>query len=420
MVPADPQQLPDDVDALKAMIAAAHAEIAELKIINATADERIARLTSIIAMLQRAQYGTRSERLRHDPLDDEQMAFVFDEIETGIGEIEAGLAARDKQAAAPRASRPRKGFAPHLERIEEVIEPEVPADCEGLEAVRIGEDVTERLDVTPARFRVIVTRRPKYAYRLADGQDRIVQAPAPNHLIAGGIPTEAVLAQVAVSKYADGLPLYRQEEIYARDGVELDRSLMAQWMGRLSFELEPLAHHVLKTIKQGERIFADETRLPILAPGTGKVKTAWLWAYARDDRTFGGSSPPMVAYRFEDSRSGECVARHLDGYRGILQVDGYAAYNRLGKASGANDAMTLAGCWAHARRKFFDLHASDGSPFAGAMVTVMAPLWVIENDLRGHAPDLRAAIRAEKSAPIVSNLLAMLDRELPRISGKSK
>ncbi|MHA6732464.1 transposase domain-containing protein, partial [Devosia sp. A369] len=240
MIPAAPQQLPDDVDVLKAMIAAAHAEIAELKVINTTSDERIARLTSIIAMLQRAQYGTRSERLRHDLLDDEQMAFVFDEIETGIGEIEAGLAARDRQAAAPRASRPRKGFAPHLERIEQVIEPEVPADCVGLEAVRIGEDVSERLDVTPTRFRVIVTRRPKYAYRLADGEDRIVQAPAPDHLIAGGIPTEALLAQVAVSKYADGLPLYRQEEIYGRDGVELDRSLMAQWMGRLGFELEPL------------------------------------------------------------------------------------------------------------------------------------------------------------------------------------
>lgn len=195
---------------------------------------------------------------------------------------------------------------------------------------------------------------------------------------------------------------------------------MAQWMGRLSFELEPLADHVLKTIKLGERIFADETRLPTLAPGTGKVKTAWLWAYARDDRPFGGSGPPMVAYRFEDSRSGERVARHLDGYRGILQVDGYAAYNRLGKASGANDAMTLAGCWAHARRKFFDLQASDGSPFAGAVVTAMAPLWVIENDIRGHDPDLRADIRADKSAPIVSNLLDMLERELPRISGKSK
>ncbi|GHA39453.1 transposase [Devosia pacifica] len=440
MNPADLHELPDDVDALKAMIVATQAkvasaeqrrqaleaeiatheaEIAQMKADKAADADRIGRLESIIAMLQRAQYGTRSEKLRIDPLDDEQMAFAFDELRTGLGEIEAK---REKQSGqtASRPSRPRKAFAPHLERIEEVIEPEVPAECEGLEAVRIGEDVTERLDVTPAKFRVIVTRRPKYAYRLADGEDRIVQAPAPSHLIAGGIPTEAVLAQVAVSKYADGLPLYRQEEIYARDGVELDRSLMAQWMGRLSFELEPLAHHVLKTIKLGERIFADETRLPTLAPGTGKVKTAWLWAYARDDRTFGGSSPPMVAYRFEDSRSGECVARHLDGYCGILQVDGYAAYNRLGKTSGANDAMTLAGCWAHARRKFFDLHASDGSPFAGAVVTAMAPLWAIEDDIRGHDPDLRAAIRGEKSVPIVSNVLAMLDRELPRISGKSK
>lgn len=158
MVPADPQQLPDDIDALKAMIAAAHAEIAELKIINATADERIARLTSIVAMLQRAQYGTRSERLRHDPLDDEQMAFVFDEIETGIEEAKAGLEARDRSGAAPRPPRPRKGFAPHLERIEQIIEPEVPADCVGLEAVSIGEDVSERLDVTPATFRVRAER----------------------------------------------------------------------------------------------------------------------------------------------------------------------------------------------------------------------------------------------------------------------
>ena len=128
----------------------------------------------------------------------------------------------------------------------------------------------------------------------------------------------------------------------------------------------------------------------------------------------------MVAYRFEDSRSGDCVARHLDGYRGILQIDGYAAYNRLGKDRGDNDAMTLAGCWAHARRKFFDLHASDGSPFAGAVVKAMAPLWVIEEDIRGHGADLRAKIRAERSSPVVAELFAMLDRELPRLSGKSK
>lgn len=370
----DPQQLADDVDALKAIIVAAHAqkasadqerqaleatvaahqaeivaheaEIATMKTAKTADAEKIARLESIVAMPRRAQYGTRSEKLRIDPLDAEQLAFVFDELQTGLAEIKAG---REKHAGTPgpRSPRPRKGFAPHLERVERVIEPAVPADCIDREAVRIGEDVSERLDVTPAKFRVIVTRRPKYAYRLASGEDRIVQAPAPDHLIAGGIPTEALLAQVAVSKYADGLPLYRQEEIYARDGVELDRSLMAQWMGRVGFELGPLAQYVLHTIKQGQRIFADETRLPTLAPGSGKVKTAWLWAYARDDRPFGGSGPPMVAYRFEDSRSGACVARHLDGYAGILQVDGYTAYSWLSKQRGANDAITLAGCWAH-------------------------------------------------------------------------
>lgn len=239
-------------------------------------------------------------------------------------------------------------------------------------------------------------------------------------MIAGGIPTEALLAQVAVSKYADGLPLYRQEQIYARDGVELDRSLMAQWMDRLGFELEPLAQYVLHTVKQSERVFADKTRLPTLSPGSGKVKTAWLWAYARDDRPFGGSGPPMVAYRFEDSRSGDCVARHLDGYRGILQVDGYAAYTWLSKQRGDNDAISLAGCWAHARRKFFDRHAADGSPFAAAVLKAMVPLWAVDEDIRGHDAELRASIRAERSHPIVADLFAMFEKELPRLSGKAK
>ena len=453
MIAADPQQLPDDVDALKAMIAAAHAEkvladqerlalqatiaahraeisvhqaeiaaheaaIAQMNAAKTADAEKIARLESIVAMLRRAQYGTRSEKLRIDPLDAEQMAFVFDELQTGLGEIRAG---QDKRAGASavRPSRPRKGFAPHLERIEQIIEPEVPADCVGLEAVRIGEDVSERLDVTPATFRVIVTRRPKYAYRLADGEDRIVQAPAPDHLIAGGIPTEALLAQVAVSKYADGLPLYRQQEIYARDGVELDRSLMAQWMGRLGFELEPLAQYVLHTIKQGERVFADETRLPTLAPGSGKVKTAWLWAYARDDRPFGGSGPPMVAYRFEDSRSGDCVARHLNGYRGILQVDGYAAYNRLGKNSGANDAMTLAGCWAHARRKFFDIVQQQDSPEALYAIERIAQLYEIEAQIRGKPAELRGQVRQARAGPKLSAFYTWMNDTLRSVSRKS-
>ena len=416
-------ELPDDVDALKAMIVAMAAQKAEiearnshLEITNRTADERIATLTSIIKMLERSRYGTRSERLRGLALSDEQHAFVFDEIETGIAAIKAELK-RPVEDKPTRAPRPRKGFAAHLERVEVVIEPETPAGCEGLTKVLIGEDVSERLDVTPAKFRVIVTRRPKYAYR---GRDGVIQAPAPAHLIESGIPTEAVLAQIAVSKYADGLPLYRQEAIYARDQVELDRSLMAQWMGKVGFELQPLADYVLEQIKQGERIFADETTLPTLAPGSGKAQKAWLWAYARDDRPFGGAGPPMVAYRFEDSRSGDCVARHLSGFAGVLQVDGYAAYNRLVKCDGANDGVTLAACFAHARRRFYELHVSEGSRLATQTIATMAELWQIEDEVRGRNPATRLKARQDKSAAIVAGLFEMWETELPRLSGKSK
>src|SRR6187399_602415 len=417
-------ELPDDVDALKAMIVAMaeqrallEARTSHLELANKTADERIAALTAIVRMLERSRYGTRSERLRGETLSEEQHAFVFEQIETGMAAIEAELesAVQDKPERAPR---PRKGFAAHLERVEVVIEPEIPAGCEGLEKVLIGEDMSERLDMMPAKFRVIVTRRPKYAYRNRDG---VIQAPAPPHIIESGIPTEALLAQIAVSKYADGLPLYRQEAIYARDQVELDRSLIAQWMGKVGFELQPLADYVLERIKQGERVFADETTLPTLAPGTGKTQKAWLWAYARDDTPFAGTSPPMVAYRFEDSRSGDCVARHLAGFAGILQVDGYAAYTQLAKAKiRSNEGMALAGCWAHLRRRFYELHINGSSQLATQTVTVMAALWKIEGDIRGLAPAARMAARQQRSAAIVAELFNLWEMELPRISGKSK
>jgi transposase len=182
------------------------------------------------------------------------------------------------------------------------------------------------------------------------------------------------LAQIAVLKYADGLPLYRQQAIYARDQVLIERSQMAQWMGKVGFELEPLAAYALARIKQGERIFADETTLPTLAPGAGKTKTAYLWAYVRDDRPFGGSDPPIVVYRFEDSRAGECVARHLEGY---------TAYHRLARSEGANEGVRLAACWSHVRRKFYELHVSDGSVVAAQTLEQMAALWALEDSVRG-------------------------------------
>ncbi|MFK4826041.1 IS66 family transposase, partial [Paenochrobactrum sp. BZR 588] len=424
--------MPDDVDALKAMVLAmaceqaakeaqlkaARAEIVRLEAVEKSANERIANLTSIMKVLQRSQYGRRSEQLRLG-INDEQVSFAFEEVETGLSAIRSELkdVARDKPK---RASRPRKVFAAHLERIEEIIEPEIPAGYEGLEKVLIGEDRSERLDVVPPKFRVIVTRRPKYAFRNHDG---VVQALAPAHIIESGLPTERLLAYIAVSKYADGLPLYRQEAIYLRDGVTISRSLMAQWMGHLGFELQICADFILERIKEGERIFADETTLPTLAPGSGKATKAWLWAYARDDRPYGGSSLPMVAYRFEDSRGAECVARHLAGFNGILQVDGYAAYTSMIKAqakAGRNEQIKLAGCWAHLRRKFYDLHMNGISQTATNTVVAMAELWRIEDEVRGKSADIRSALRQDHSAAIVTRLFDMWEKELSKVSGKSK
>ena len=393
-------------------------EIETLRARNADADERIKRLMQILKAYDRARFGRRSEKLGSAAAagEDAQQAFLFEEIETGISALRAqvgkGQASQEK-----RAPRPRKGFPPHLERVEVIIEPDDPPEHAGKQKVLIGEDVAERLDVIPAKFRVIITRRPKYAFK---GWDGIIQALAPSHIIESGLPTEALLAQIAVSKYADGLPLYRQEGIYARDGVDLDRRLMAQWMGRIGFELDILADHVLGEILKGDRVFADETSLPTLAPGTGSAKKAWLWAYARDDTPFGESGPSMVAYRFEDSRSGDCVRRHLGGYRGILQVDGYAAYNKLARKDGGNDGPLLAGCWAHSRRRFYELHTTGASEVATATIEKMTELWALEATVRGQSPEARAAARQTASAPIVAALFALWDRTLPRISGKSK
>ncbi|MGG7518068.1 IS66 family transposase [Allorhizobium undicola] len=426
MTPPD-LQLPDDVETLKAMVLAIaekaartdalEREVADLKAKNADADERIERLTQILKAFDRARFGRRSEKLASPTIDDEQQAFVFEEIEAGIAAIRAQVNKSVTHPDGKRAPRPRKGFAPHLERVEVVIEPDELSEHVGKQKVLIGEDVSERLDVVPAKFRVIVTRRPKYAFKNEDG---VIQAAAPAHIIEGGIPTEALLAQIAVSKYADGLPLYRQEAIYARDKVELDRKLMAQWMGKLGFELDILADYILAEIKKAERIFADETTLPTLAPGSGSAKTAWLWAYAKDDRPFGGSGPPMVAYRFEDSRAGDRVARHLSGYRGILQVDGHGAYNKLARSAGGNDGVILAGCWSHSRRKFYELYASDSSRIATETVELMAKLWEVEAAARGQSPDGRVAARQATSAAVVNELFALWQKTLPRISGKSK
>jgi transposase len=278
---------------------------------------------------------------------------------------------------------------------------------------RIGEDVSERLDVVPAQFRVLVVRRPKYACRACS--DIVVQAPAPARLIEGGLPTEATVAHVLVSKFADHLPLYRQAQIYARQGVVLDRSTLADWVGRAAFLLRPVHERLLAWLKASVKLFADETTAPVLDPGRGRTKTGQLFAYARDDRPWGGSDPPGVAYVYAADRKAERPIAHLDGFTGILQVDGYGGYRVLAR----HTSVQLAFCWSHVRRKFYEFATPGPAPIASEALARIAELYRIESDIRGRSAEERRTIRQERSRPLVEALEAWLRDKLQLVSQKS-
>ena len=250
----------------------------------------------------------------------------------------------------------------------------------------LGEDVTEVLDYTPASFRVIRHVRPKLSCRSCE---IIAQAEVPSLPIQRGLATSALLAHVLVAKYADHCPLYRQAEIYARAGVELDRSTLADWVGQSARLLRPLVDAVGSHVMAADRVFADDTTVPVLDPGRGSTKTGRLWCYVRDDRPFAGAAPPAVLYRYSPDRKGEHPRSHLAGFRGILQADGYAGYSGI-----YNSGVTEAACMAHCRRPFFELHASDGSPFALEALQRIAALYAIEDQIRGQPPEVRLRVRA--------------------------
>jgi transposase len=392
-------QLPDDPDALKAMVLAR--------------DVENARLIQIIKELQRHRFGRRAETLSED-----QLLLGLEEAEqseaAGEEEKEQSDPAERRNRAAKR--RTNRGALPvHLPRIETIVDIDdhtCPCCRNGLH--RIGEDVSERLDIVPAQLRVIVVRRPKYACRACE--DVVVQAPAPARLIEGGLPTEATVAQVLVSKYADHLPLYRQAQIYARQGVHLDRSTLADWVGRAAWHLRPVHERLLAKLKSSPKLFADETTAPVLDPGRGKTKTGQLWAYARDDRPWQGSDPPGVAYVYAPDRKAERPIAHLAGFTGILQVDGYGGYRVLAEKS----CVTLAFCWAHVRRRFYELAAAGPAPIASEALRHIAELYRIEDDIRGRSADERRVMRQENSRAIVADLEPWLREKLGLISQKTK
>ena len=303
----------------------------------------------------------------------------------------------------------------HLPRVEMVVDIQDHAcPCCKNALHRIGEDASERLDIIPAQLRVIVVRRPKYACRACG--DVVVQAPAPARLIEGGLPTEETVAHVLVCKYADHLPLYRQAQIYARQGVNLDRATLADWVGRAAWLLRPVHERLLLKLKTSTKLFADETTAPVLDPGRGRTKTGQLWAYARDNRPWDGPDPPGVAYVYAPDRKAERPIGHLAGFKGVLQVDGYGGYRALAERGD----VTLAFCWAHVRRRFYELAAAGPAPIASEALTRIAQLYAVESDIRGRTADERRAIRQEKSRSILDELEPWLRAKLDLISQKTK
>jgi transposase len=397
------EPLPEDPDALKAMLLAERAA-------HAAETER---LKQIIKELQRHRFGPRAESL---PI--EQLELGLEEVQQTEAESKAAAEAKDPERRKARATKRRanRGSLPaHLPRIEQVVDIDdktCPCCAGGLH--KIGEDVAEKLDVIPAQFRVLVVRRPKYACRAC--QEVVVQAPAPPRLIEGGMPTEALVAHVVISKYADHCPLYRQAQIYSRQGIDLDRSTLADWTGRAAFLLRPLHTRLLEKLKASTKLFADETTAPVLDPGRGRTKTGQLWAYARDDRPWNGPEPPGVAYVYAPDRTGERPIAHLNGFAGVLQVDGYSGYRKLAR----KNEVSLAFCWSHVRRGFYELAASGSAPIATEVLERIRGLYAVEADIRGRPADERRAERQERSKPIILALEPWLRTKLEIVSQKSK
>jgi transposase len=380
------------------------------------AQAEIEKLRLLIRQLQRGQFGRRSEKL-----DPDQLQLGLEDLEQTAAAAEAAQEAAAGSSSVPRPPRPRRrnlGALPaHLPRVEVLVDIEDKScPCCGGALHVIGEDTSEMLDIVPAQLRVKVIRRPRYGCRACE--EAVVQAPAPERPITGGMATEALLAHVLVAKYADFLPLYRQAQIFARQGIELDRSTLCDWVGRACWWLEPLWQLLRRHVMSSTRIFADDTRLPVLDPGRGRTKTGCLWGYAIDDRPWNGSTPPAVVYLYAEDRKGEHPAAHLAEFQGVLQVDGYSGFKSL-LAGRPPDQIKLAFCWAHCRRGFYELYRSTSSPLAEEALRRIGELYKVEAEIRGRSAEERRTVRQERSRPIIDALHGWLTVQLGQVSGRS-
>ncbi|GAB1412121.1 IS66-like element ISEc8 family transposase [Candidatus Desulfobacillus denitrificans] len=385
--------LPTDIDALRAMVLAQQAQIEHLKL--------------VIAKLRRMQFGRRSEQLGQTI---DQLELALEELETAKAQSAAPAVAAEPAEANKPARKPLPAYLP---REEVVLAPAHACcpDCGGA-LKRLGEDVAELLEYVPARFKVVRQIRPKLACARCDA---IVQAEAPDRPIRRGLAGPGLLAHVLAAKYCDHLPLYRQSEIYAREGVELERSTLAEWVGQSAALLSPLVEALRRHVLSGDKVHADDTPVPVLAPGSGKTKTGRLWTYVRDDRPAAATVPPAVWFAYSPNRRGEHPQRHLASFAGILQADAYAGFEALY----AGGRVQEAACWAHVRRKFYDIHQAHGSPLAAEALSRIGALYGIEADIRGKPPDHRRAARQARAGPLLDDLRRWLEDSLRRLSQKS-
>jgi transposase len=378
----------------------------------ASRDTEIEHLKLLIAKLRRMQFGRKSEKLDRQI---EQLELRLDELqatqeENTCASQRPAVAAVDAKGNEKPARRP---LPEHLPREVRKYLPKQDAcpDCGG-KLKLLGEDVSEILEYVPARFKVIRQVRPKLACACCE---RIVQAEAPSRPVERGVAGPGLLAHVLVSKYCDHLPLYRQSEIYAREGVELQRSTLADWVGGTSQLLAPLVEVLRRHVLSATKLHADDTPVPVLAPGNGKTKTGRLWTYVRDDRPAGDTTPAAVWFAYSPDRKGEHPQGHLGHFTGTLQADGYAGFDAVYETGRIQEAA----CWAHVRRKFYDLHVAHKSPVAAEAMERIAALYAIEKEIRGHPADERREVRGTRARPLLDSLKQWLEETLGKLSRKS-
>ena len=393
------ESLPEDPAELRAFTAHLLAEVKAQAVL-------IEKLRHQLAGYRASRYGTASESIA-------QLQLALETSEIATAAMTAKLSEDVSTDAPPKDKPKRRPIPDHIPRqqIELTTGNDACAQCGGT-LRRLGEDVTEELEYVPGRFIVNRIVRPRMA---CAGCDSFTQAALPTRPIERGRPGPGLLAHVLVGKYADHLPLYRQSQIFERDGIDLDRSTLAEWVGKSTALLEPLAAAIGRHVLAGQAIFADDTPVQMLAPGTGKTRTARLWAYSRDERPWAGKAPAAAWYRFSPDRKGEHPSDHLKGFNGWMHADGYAGFEELYRSGDVREVA----CMAHIRRKFVDVHRAQGSVIADEAITRIAALYAVEKRVRGSPPMQRRAARLAEAKPVFDDLQAWLESQLPSISGKS-